>query len=408
MTRYRTQGPIGIGRHGPVVRATPEWLGSAPVALRDLSIPAGPRRTQLRVDAERLALLGHPGLGRVEDITVVDDATVRVATTLGPDGSLADRLTRGPLAAAAAIEVVDAVADALAAAHAIGLSHRALSAHEIVIGDNTVLVCDVALANALDRPSAAASGAVVDIEDLATLAPQWIDPAERTTAATRLRQACAGVAADPTLGWPALRAALHPTPVMDLVDELGVTRPLPPSPAPGRRPRDRVLVGVGAGLLGLAVGAVAGFSPTPDANATPRAVAAPPSTARPTTVARCDAGAVPEPLRPAVGHADVNGDGCADAIHWEPDTAVLSWVDAGRVHRLQVGEPDDQLLLGDWDCNATTTVGLYRPRTGETFQFSTWASDGTQIDAAAGPPLSINADVHAAPVDDGCDQIVAR
>jgi hypothetical protein len=68
---------------------------------------------------------------------------------------------------------------------------------------------------------------------------------------------------------------------------------------------------------------------------------------------------------------DLDGDGCEEQVAWDPARAVLR-LPGGR--RLQVGEPGDRLLLGDWDCDTTDTPALYRPSTGEVFEFSSWVS----------------------------------
>lgn len=72
---------------------------------------------------------------------------------------------------------------------------------------------------------------------------------------------------------------------------------------------------------------------------------------------------------------DLDGDGCDELVRFDADAAVAALPDE---RRLQVGEPGDALLLGDWDCDGADTPALYRPSTGEVFEFGSWLSgDGT-------------------------------
>lgn len=43
--------------------------------------------------------------------------------------------------------------------------------------------------------------------------------------------------------------------------------------------------------------------------------------------------------------------------------------------RYQVGDPGDLVVVGDWDCNGSSTPAVLRPSTGEVFVFTAWASD---------------------------------
>jgi hypothetical protein len=97
---------------------------------------------------------------------------------------------------------------------------------------------------------------------------------------------------------------------------------------------------------------------------------------------------------PAVVAGDLDGDGCTEAVRWQPDDAVLE-LPGGR--RLQVGEPDDRLLLGDWDCDDVDTPALYRPSTGEVFEFATWVS---------GADALMSSETHQTGVHDGTPAVV--
>jgi hypothetical protein len=65
--------------------------------------------------------------------------------------------------------------------------------------------------------------------------------------------------------------------------------------------------------------------------------------------------------------ADVNGDGCPDAVTIHGAAITIP---AGRY---QLGQPGDHVAVGDWDCDGTATPALVRPATGEVFVFTAWA-----------------------------------
>ena len=46
----------------------------------------------------------------------------------------------------------------------------------------------------------------------------------------------------------------------------------------------------------------------------------------------------------------------------------------GERHRFQLGVAGDVLLVGDWDGDGHASPALYRPPTGEVFEFDRWAS----------------------------------
>lgn len=51
--------------------------------------------------------------------------------------------------------------------------------------------------------------------------------------------------------------------------------------------------------------------------------------------------------------------------------------------RFGVGEPGDEAVVGDWDCDGTATPGLVRPATGEVFLFDRWAEPGRPLTVTA-------------------------
>ena len=108
---------------------------------------------------------------------------------------------------------------------------------------------------------------------------------------------------------------------------------------------------------------------------------------------------------PAIGAvvADVDGDGCDEVLGW---SAGVLTTPAGE---FAVGEPGDELLVGDWDCDGRATPGLYRPATGAVFLFDAWAETGT--DLTVEPVRVVPGGEHATAADldgDGCTEVVVH
>jgi serine/threonine-protein kinase len=128
--RYRLLRPLGSGASASVWAAADQTLGRS-VALKLLSEAAAAdteERERLRSEARALASLAHPHIVTVFDYLEapsVDGSVQPVLVTELLEGeSLQARLDRGPLPWGEAVSVCGEVADALAAAHRIGIVHR--------------------------------------------------------------------------------------------------------------------------------------------------------------------------------------------------------------------------------------------------------------------------------------------
>ena len=75
---------------------------------------------------------------------------------------------------------------------------------------------------------------------------------------------------------------------------------------------------------------------------------------------------------------DPEGDGCLTVGVYQPEAVggtermVLSIRIDGDRQRIAIGEPGDQLVLGDWDCDGVDTPGLYRAGAGDVQYFDAW------------------------------------
>ncbi len=113
-------------------------------------------------EARASARLSHPGIVGVYDQgSDGDTAYLALEHVAGPDLRAVLR-ERGTLPLGEALDVVEAVLDALAAAHAAGLVHRDVKPENVLIAaDGRVKVADFGLARAVTEATAATTGTVL-------------------------------------------------------------------------------------------------------------------------------------------------------------------------------------------------------------------------------------------------------
>lgn len=164
-----------------------------------------------------------------------------------------------------------------------------------------------------------------------------------------------------------------------------------PTPAPDdRSPRARLAAGSGAvAFAAIAAGVVfvggwgwRGSGERPDAvHAT-------------TPGGRADCTAVAAPA------ADVDGDGCPEALVVGGGT-----ISAGPVS-WTLGQPGDLIAVGDWACDGGPAPAVLRPSTGDVFVFPGWAAEGHPVTVEARDRLPGAVAIRSEPGDDGCDDLV--
>lgn len=117
---------------------------------------------RFRREARASARLSHPGIVGVYDQgSDGDTAYLALEHVAGPDLRAVLR-ERGTLPLGEALDVVEAVLDALAAAHAAGLVHRDVKPENVLIAaDGRVKVADFGLARAVTEATAATTGTVL-------------------------------------------------------------------------------------------------------------------------------------------------------------------------------------------------------------------------------------------------------
>src|SRR6185312_5464657 len=133
---YRDLARIGHGGFSVVYRAVQESFERA-VALKVLT-GVGPdedaRRRFLREVRLASRLSGHPHVVTVLDTGTTDSGRPYLAMDLYEGGSLKQQLVRsGPLSAAETAVVGAKIADALAAAHSLGVLHRDVKPNNILV-----------------------------------------------------------------------------------------------------------------------------------------------------------------------------------------------------------------------------------------------------------------------------------
>jgi serine/threonine-protein kinase len=134
---YRIEGPLGAGGMGEVFRATDTRLGRA-VAIKTCRIEFSER---FHREARAISSLNHPHI-----CTLYDVGPDYLVMELIEGETLAERLKRGKLSAAQAIQYGSQIAEALAAAHAKSIIHRDLKPGNIMIARNGIKVLDFGLA----------------------------------------------------------------------------------------------------------------------------------------------------------------------------------------------------------------------------------------------------------------------
>ena len=97
----------------------------------------------------------------------------------------------------------------------------------------------------------------------------------------------------------------------------------------------------------------------------------------------------------------IDADGCPDSLRYAGgvlESGGLRWA---------LGQAGDQVATGDWACQGTRTLALFRPSTGEVFRFDGWADPGRDLQAAAVARVPGGQALRAADVDrDGCHEAV--
>src|ERR1700754_2781129 len=190
--RYRLIDRVGAGGMSVIWRARDEVLDrTVAVKVLSASLAADPRfRDMVRDEARADAQLVHPHVATVHDYaeTVAPDGTVTafVVMELLAGEELEARLSEGPLPWRAAVEVCAEVAEALAAAHRLGIVHRDVTPSNVMMTSTGAKVLDFGIATRVGAPDEDADGETFGTP--AYVAPERLDgtPAQPATDAYSL------------------------------------------------------------------------------------------------------------------------------------------------------------------------------------------------------------------------------
>jgi len=148
-------GVVYLGRHVRLGRKVAIKLPH-PYVLRDNDL-----RRRFLSEAMAAVQIGHPGVVNVLDYGHAQDGTPYLVMELLEGGSLADKMSDGPLPIDMAIGVASRVADTLAAAHESGVIHRDLKPENVFLQRHrhrpdrlTVKVLDFGFAKLVGGPAA--------------------------------------------------------------------------------------------------------------------------------------------------------------------------------------------------------------------------------------------------------------
>jgi serine/threonine protein kinase len=147
-SHFKITAKLGEGGMGEVYRALDERLNRE-VALKLLpsQLAAEPERMErFRREAQMIASLSHPGIGAIYGLEK-DQGTTFLVLELVEGEDLSERLARGPLPIAEAIQVAVQMATALEVAHERGIVHRDLKPSNVKLGaDGKPRILDFGLA----------------------------------------------------------------------------------------------------------------------------------------------------------------------------------------------------------------------------------------------------------------------
>ncbi|MFI2709656.1 protein kinase [Micromonospora sp. NPDC018662] len=234
--RYRLIDRIGAGGMSVIWRARDEVLDRV-VAVKVLapSLAADARfRDMVREEARSAAQLDHPHVTAVHDYgeTVAPDGSITsfVVMELLSGEELEHRLTEGPLPWPAAVETGAQVAEALAAAHRLGIVHRDVTPANVMMTGIGAKVLDFGIATRVGAPDEDEDGGTFGTP--AYVAPERLDgaPAQPATdvysLGVLLFETLTGQPPYPADTWEQLSTALaeHAPPTLDGVP--GLPRPV--------------------------------------------------------------------------------------------------------------------------------------------------------------------------------------
>jgi len=170
---YRVLRELGRGGMGIVYEAEPHACPGARYALKLLVAPDARARERFRREGELLSRVdGHRNVVRVH-ATGEDKGRPFLVLDLVEGESLEDLVARGPVPWPRALELMEQVANGLAAVHERGILHRDLKPSNILVDrEGLARLTDFGIANADDLEPLTRTGALVGTADF--IAPELL------------------------------------------------------------------------------------------------------------------------------------------------------------------------------------------------------------------------------------------
>ena len=160
---YKIEAAIGAGGMGEVYRACDTRLGRE-VAIK---ISAEEFSTRFEREARAVAALNHPNICTLHDV-----GPNYLVMELVQGDTLAARLKKGALPMSQVLEYGAQIADALAAAHAKGITHRDLKPGNIMLTKSGMKVLDFGLARMEGAPGETLTASHIVMGTPAYMAPE--------------------------------------------------------------------------------------------------------------------------------------------------------------------------------------------------------------------------------------------
>jgi non-specific serine/threonine protein kinase len=146
---YEITGPLGAGGMGEVHRARDARLGrDVAIKILPAEVASDPeRRARFEREARAASALNHPNIVTIYDVGSGTDGALYIAMERVDGSTLRHIVERGPLPAAALLDVGAQIAGGLARAHAAGITHRDLKPENVMVNtDGLVKILDFGLA----------------------------------------------------------------------------------------------------------------------------------------------------------------------------------------------------------------------------------------------------------------------
>jgi serine/threonine-protein kinase len=182
---YRIEGLLGRGGMGTVFRARDLHSGRV-IALKLMADAVAPdplRDARFRGEARTQASLDHPHVVTVYDAGE-SDLGLYLAMRLVDGPVLVDLVRNRELDTRRSLDLLGQVADALDAAHAVGLVHRDIKPHNVLVGEHDhAYLADFGLTRGGLEPALTATGEIVGT--VAYLAPEVVRGGEAGPASDR-------------------------------------------------------------------------------------------------------------------------------------------------------------------------------------------------------------------------------